>query len=140
MTLLSPKKFTGLLKRETEEKPAVNFDALPHGTASTNITEGLLVLEGGAWRGMYTQGALDAMMEEDINLSAVIGVSAGAMSGFSYVAGQIGRSVYLNLRHRHDSNYTGAGAILRDHGVTGFSYLFGKLSEEWPLEDRKSVV
>ncbi|HAE15289.1 MAG TPA: patatin family protein, partial [Erysipelotrichaceae bacterium] len=36
------------------------------------MTEGLLVLEGGAWRGMYTQGALDAMMEEDINLSATI--------------------------------------------------------------------
>ena len=137
MSLLSPKNFTGLIKRETEEKPVINFDELPHGTASTNITRGLLVVEGGAWRGMYTQGALDAMMEEDINLSAVIGVSAGAMSGFSYAAGQIGRSVYLNLRHRHDSNYTGAGAILRDHGVTGFSYLFGELSKEWPLDEER---
>ena len=137
MSLLSPVKFTGFRKNEEEKKPAVNFDELPRGTAGTELTEGLLVLEGGAWRGMYTQGALDGMMEEDINLSAVIGVSAGALSGFSYVAGQIGRCVYLNLRYRHDPNYTGAGAILRDHGVTGFSYLFDELSKEWPLDEER---
>ena len=113
------------------------LDDLPRGTASHNITDGLLVLEGGAWRGMYTQGALDAMMEDDLNLSAVVGVSAGALSGLSYVAGQIGRSAHLNLHYRHDSNYFGRGALLRDHGPTGFSYLFGKMSEEWPLDEER---
>ena len=113
------------------------LDELPRGTASNHITEGLLVLEGGAWRGMYTQGALDAMMEEDLNLSAVVGVSAGALSGFSYVAGQIGRSAHLNLLYRHDRNYFGTGAVVADHGPTGFSYLFGKMSEEWPLDEER---
>lgn len=118
-------------------KTYTGLDDLPRGTASRNITKGLLVLEGGAWRGMYTQGVLDAMMEEDLNLSAVVGVSAGALSGFSYVAGQIGRSIHLNLHYRHDPNYFGRGAILKDHGVTGFSYLFGKMSEEWPLDEER---
>lgn len=136
MSLLSPKTFTGLRKK-SEPQTVIDFNELPHGTASEKITRGLLVLEGGAWRGMYTQGALDAMMEEDINLSAVVGVSAGAMSGFSYVAGQIGRCVYLNLRYRHDPNYTGTGALLRDHGVTGFSYLFDEISKEWPLDEER---
>lgn len=113
------------------------LDDLPRGTARDVITEGLLVLEGGAWRGMYTQGVLDAMMEDDLNLSAVIGVSAGALSSFSYVAGQIGRCVHLNLAYRHDRNYTGTGAIVRDHGVTGFSYLFGDMSNEWPLDEER---
>ena len=107
---------------------------LPAGKASERITNGLLVLEGGAWRGMYTQGALDAMMEEDINLSATVGVSAGALSGMSYVSGQIGRSARLNLKHRHDSNYTGRKAVLKEHGVTGFSYLFFELGREIPLD------
>lgn len=113
------------------------IDTLPDGRASDHLTNGLLVLEGGAWRGMYTQGALDAMMEEDINLSATIGVSAGAMSGFSYVAGQIGRSARLNLRYRHDRNYTGAGAVIKDHGPTGFTYLFHELSKEIPLDEER---
>lgn len=113
------------------------MDDLPIGTASDHITDGLLVLEGGAWRGMYTQGALDAMMEEDLNLSAIIGVSAGALSGLSYASGQIGRSVHLNLHYRHDRNYTGTGALLRDHGVTGFSYLFNEISKEWPLDEER---
>lgn len=116
-------------------KTYTGLDDLPRGTASRKITKGLLVLEGGAWRGMYTQGVLDAMMEDDLNLSAVIGVSAGALSGLSYVSGQIGRSIHLNLLYRHDPNYFGRGAILKDHGVTGFSYLFGKMSEEWPLDE-----
>lgn len=116
-------------------KTYTGLDDLPRGTASRTITKGLLVLEGGAWRGMYTQGVLDAMMEDDLNLSAVIGVSAGALSGLSYVSGQIGRSIHLNLLYRHDPNYFGRGAILKDHGVTGFSYLFGKMSEEWPLDE-----
>jgi predicted patatin/cPLA2 family phospholipase len=110
------------------------IDDLPQGTASDHITEGLLVLEGGAWRGMYTQGALDALMEEDINLSATIGTSAGAMSGMSYVSGQIGRSARLNLRHRHDSGYTGGRAVVKEHGVTGFNYLFFELGKEIPLD------
>ena len=110
------------------------IDDLPQGTASDHITEGLLVLEGGAWRGMYTQGALDALMEEDINPSATIGTSAGAMSGMSYVSGQIGRSARLNLRHRHDSGYTGGRAVMQEHGVTGFNYLFFELGKEIPLD------
>ena len=110
------------------------FDDLPQGNASDHITEGLLVLEGGAWRGMYTQGALDALMEEDINLSATVGVSAGALSGMSYVSGQIGRSVRLNLSHRHDSEYTGRKAVMKEHGVTGFNYLFFEMGKEIPLD------
>lgn len=113
------------------------LDDLPCGNAREVIVNGLLVLEGGAWRGMYTQGALDAMMEDDLNLSAVVGVSAGALSGLSYVAGQIGRSIHLNLAYRHDPKYVGTGAMIRDHGVTGFSYLFDELSREWPLNEER---
>ena len=36
-----------------------------------------LVLEGGAMRGMYTAGVLDVMLDEDIHVDGVIGVSAG---------------------------------------------------------------
>lgn len=103
------------------------LDALPKGRATDEITEGCMVLEGGAWRGIYTQGALDAIMEAGINLQTTIGISAGAMSGIGYVSGQIGWTGRINLGHRHDTNYVGKGAFLRDHGITGFTYLFNEV-------------
>ena len=48
------------------------IDEIPEGRASEKITQGCLVLEGGAFRGLYTQGFLDALMLNDINLSCVI--------------------------------------------------------------------
>lgn len=61
---------------------------IPDGRASEAVTEACLVLEGGAFRGLYTQGFLDAMMKNDLNLSCVIGVSAGALAGINYVSGR----------------------------------------------------
>lgn len=62
-----------------------------------------LVLEGGAKRGIYTAGVLDVLLENGLVADAVIGVSAGATHGASYVSGQIGRSIryYIN----HSNNY-----------------------------------
>ncbi len=104
------------------------FDRLPRGRASDHITPGCLVLEGGALRGTYSVGVMDAMMEADINLQCTIGVSAGALNGISYVSGQIGRSARSPLRYRHDARYFGAGAFLRNRTPFGFDFMFGELS------------
>ena len=75
-----------------------HIDKIPSGSASRKVTEGCLVLEGGAFRGLYSQGFMDAMMKAGINMQCTIGVSAGAMAGMNYVAGQIGRSARVNLK------------------------------------------
>ncbi len=110
------------------------YGAIPKGKADNNIIQGCAVLEGGAFRGLYTQGVLDALMEEGINMQTTVGVSAGAMSGLSYVSGQIGRSARYNLAYRHDRNYIGIGAIRREHGITGFHYLFEDLNYVEPFD------
>lgn len=110
------------------------IDLLPGGHATDTIQEGCMVLEGGAFRGLYTSGVLDALMEEGINLSCTVGVSAGAMNGVHYVSGQIGRSARLNLRYRHDSNYVGRKALLRNRGVIGFDFAFHEFGKEDPLD------
>lgn len=51
-----------------------------------------LVLEGGATRGVFTSGALDYLMEQDLYMSHVIGVSAGACNAVDYVSRQPGRT------------------------------------------------
>lgn len=106
-------------------------DELPQGQADLRyLQHGCMVLEGGAWRGIYTQGVLDALMENDINLDCTIGVSAGAMSGLAYVSGQIGFSGRMNLTYRNDQNYCGIGALKKDHGITGFTYAFTELFDK----------
>ena len=101
---------------------------LPRGRASQNLTPGCLVLEGGALRGTYSVGVMDALMEADINLQCTLGVSAGALNGISYVSGQIGRSARSPLTYRHDQRYFGFRAYLRNASPFGFDFMFGELT------------
>jgi predicted patatin/cPLA2 family phospholipase len=103
------------------------IDQLPTGCASNKITEGCIVLEGGAFRGVYTSGVLDALMQADINLSCTVGVSAGALNGVNYVSGQIGRAGRVNLMYRHDSRYVGVHALMKNKGIIGFDFVFHKM-------------
>lgn len=99
------------------------FDSIPTGTASADLTEGCLVLEGGAFRGLYTQGVTDYLMLSGINLSCVIGVSAGALGGMGYASGQIGRSARINIGHRHDDRYVGVHAFMNSRSILDVGFL-----------------
>ena len=111
-----------------------HIDDIPTGSASDAVTEGCLVLEGGAFRGVYTQGILDELMLRGINFRCVIGVSAGALGGMNYVSGQIGRSARVNLSYRHDSRYVGARAFLHGHSILDVSFLTGERGEFEPFD------
>ncbi len=114
-----------------------NIDKLPSGSAGNTLTKGNLVLEGGGWKGLYTLGVLDCMMENSVNLTTVTGVSAGALSAIGYVSGQIGWGARIDLTYRHDKNYCGIGAMKRDGGITGFSYLFNDILQKLPLDEKR---
>ena len=96
-----------------------------------------LVLEGGAFRGLYTQGVLDVLMLKGVMLSGVIGVSAGALSGVNYVSGQIGRSARINLTYRHDSRYVGAKAIIHSHSFLDVGFLTEDRGILEPLDEAR---
>ena len=100
-----------------------DFESIPNGRASNKLTDGCLVLEGGAFRGLYSQGIVDTLMLLDINFSCVIGVSAGALCGMGYVSGQIGRSARVNIGYRHDSRYIGARALAHSHSILDVGFL-----------------
>lgn len=110
---------------------------LPSGSAGHTLTKGNLVLEGGGWKGLYTLGVLDCMMKNGVNLTTVTGVSAGALSAIGYVSGQIGWGARIDLTYRHDKNYCGIGALKRDRGITGFSYLFHDILQKLPLDEKR---
>ncbi len=112
------------------------IDSLPRGMASEEVTPGCMVLEGGAFRGLYGEGALDALMEAGINLECTIGVSAGAMNGSNYVSGQIGRSARINLRYRHDSRYISWPKIFQNGGLINFDFAFYHIPQD-PLDKER---
>jgi predicted patatin/cPLA2 family phospholipase len=62
-------------------------------------------------------------MENDINMSCVIGVSAGALSGMNYVSRQIRTLRKTNLGYRHDSRYVGAKALLHSRSILDVGFL-----------------
>lgn len=73
-----------------------------------------LVLEGGAMRGMYTAGALDVLLENDINFDGIIGTSAGAVFGVNFLSRQDGRVIRYNCRFNGDRNYMGIKPLLKN--------------------------
>ena len=110
------------------------LNTVPRKAATGPVTPGCMVLEGGAFRGLYTGGVLDCLMEQGINLSCTAGVSAGALNGFNYSAGQIGRASRFNLSHRHDPHYVGFPAFLKNQGIFGFDILFDDTKNNDPLD------
>ena len=69
---------------------------------------------------------MDALMENDINMECTIGVSAGAMGGMCYVAGDIGRAIRVNVGFRNDPRYVGVMPLFTDDGVIGFNFVFNE--------------
>ena len=124
-------------RKDRKMKKFGKLDRIPSGRSKDIITEGCMVLEGGGWKGLYTLGVLDYLMQHDINLQSTVGISAGSLAGVGYVTGQIGWGARVNLTYRHDKNYIGAGAVGKDHGVTGFTYLFHDILREYPVDKKR---
>ncbi|MBP1556697.1 MAG: patatin family protein [Oscillospiraceae bacterium] len=83
-----------------------------------------LVLEGGGMRGMYTIGVLDHFLEQNINFDYVIGVSAGACNGISFVSNQKGRNFRVNTIHIRDKRYISLSNFFREGSLFGMDFLF----------------
>lgn len=121
------------LMDDKKKKTWSGYDSIHLAEAPKNIVPGCIVLEGGSFRGCYTSGVLDVLMENGVNLQTTIGTSAGALNGYNYVAGEIGRAAKINLGYRHDRRYIGATSLARNRGVVGFDFLLNEIEEEMPF-------
>lgn len=89
-----------------------------------------LVLEGGAKRGIYTAGVLDILMENNIKTNGVIGVSAGAIHGCSYVSGQIGRGLRYNLNFINDYRLMSFKSLLKTGNMVDTDFAYHELPDK----------
>lgn len=97
-----------------------------------------LVLEGGAMRGMFTAGVLDVLMEQNIEVDGVIGVSAGATFGCNYKSKQIGRTIRYNMKYCNDPRYCSFRSLLKTGDLFGAEFCYHTLPEQLDLFDNET--
>ena len=89
-----------------------------------------LVLEGGGMRGIYTAGVLDVFMDRGLSFDGVIGVSAGAIHGCSFVSGQKGRSIRYYKKYGCDSRFLGWKTLLRTGDIVDEEFCYHEIPEK----------
>lgn len=87
-----------------------------------------LVLEGGGMRGVFTCGVLDWLLDHNIDFPYVIGVSAGACNGLSYMSHQRGRARYSNIDMLKKYKYIGMKYLWSQRSILDQHLLY----EEFP--------
>ncbi|MBR2683924.1 MAG: patatin-like phospholipase family protein, partial [Atopobiaceae bacterium] len=92
------------------------------------MNENALVLEGGGFRGMYTAGVLDVLMEHGIwDFTSVWGVSAGAIAASSYKSRQIGRSMRIMLAFRDNPRFMSLWSFATTGDIAGSDFLYDEV-------------
>ena len=97
-----------------------------------------LVLEGGAQRAIYTAGVLDVFKENGITFDGVIGVSAGAIHGCSFVSRQHRRSIDYTLVYAGDKNYMSWYSFLTTGNMVNEEFCYHTLPEKLFPFDHKT--
>ena len=94
-----------------------------------------LVLEGGGMRGMYTAGVLDAFMLFGIETDGVIGVSAGAICGCSYISKQVGRTIRYNIKYAGDKRYASFESLRKTGDIFNVDFCYDELPKRLNVFD-----
>ena len=85
-----------------------------------------LVLEGGAFRTIFSAGVLDAFLDQGLPLpDYTVGVSAGAAYGVSYLSRQSRRNLELICTYANDKRYMGMRNLLDRDNRSYFGLEFG---------------
>ena len=93
------------------------------------LTPMALVLEGGGLRGVFTCGVLDCFMDHGVRFPFIVGVSAGACNGLSYMSGQRGRAKASNIDLMEEYKYVGFRYLLSQGCIMDYKLLFEDFPE-----------
>ncbi|MCM3631282.1 patatin family protein [Paenibacillus glycanilyticus] len=86
-----------------------------------------LILEGGGMRGVYTAGVLEYFSEHDVYFPYMIGVSAGACMGASYLSRQLGRNRTVNVEWVSDPRYISWTNLWKKRQLFGMDFIFDEI-------------
>lgn len=97
-----------------------------------------LVLEGGGKRGIYAAGVLDVLLENNIWADGLIGTSAGAVNGCSYVSNQYERNLRCNIRFAKEKRYMSIYSLITTGNVVGTDFAYNILPNKLEVFDYDS--
>ena len=97
-----------------------------------------LVLEGGGVRGIYAAGVLDVFLEKGIRFNGVIGNSAGAIHGCSYLSEQKGRSIRYYKKYCDDPRFMSFRSWLTTGDLVGVDFCYHELPEKLDVYDNEA--
>lgn len=85
-----------------------------------------LVLEGGAFRTVFSSGVCDAFLDAGLMPDYFIGVSAGIAYGVSYLSCQKWRNLKIVTSYANDKRYVGVGNLLnpRNRSLFGLKFAY----------------
>lgn len=86
-----------------------------------------LVLEGGAFRGLFTAGVLDALLDIKAEIKYIVGVSAGATNAYSYVSRQRGRNLEIMERFMDNKRYISYRNLIRCKSLMDLEFVFDEI-------------
>lgn len=89
-----------------------------------------LVLEGGGMRGVFTSGVLDYLLDHHIYFNYIVGVSAGACNGLSYMSRQRGRAKESNIDMLQKYGYIGLKYLWTQRSILDRDFLYDKMTNE----------
>ena len=99
-----------------------------------------LVLEGGGVRGIYTAGVLDVFMAHGLQFDGLIGVSAGAIHGCSYLSGQQGRSIRYYRKYVGDPRFMSLRSWIRTGDLVGVDFCYHELPDRLDVYDHEAFL
>lgn len=94
----------------------------------------LLLLEGGAYRGIFTAGVLDVFLEQNLYFDGLAGISAGAMCGYHFIGRSHGRVRRILMEYGNDPRYFSTRNLVRSGKSIGEDFLFFDLLEKIPFD------
>lgn len=100
-----------------------------------NMTKKGLIIEGGGMRGIYAAGVLDVFLENKIEFDGVIGVSAGAIQGCSFVSGQKGRSIRFYKKYCKDDRFMSLKSLIKTGNIIGTDFCYHEIPDTLDLYD-----
>lgn len=84
-------------------------------------------MEGGGLRGAFTSGVLEYFLENNINFDRIVGVSAGACVGASYISKQKGRNKKVNVEFPSDNRYMGFRHLITTGSYFNMKFVFDEI-------------
>ena len=87
-----------------------------------------LVLEGGGFRGVFVEGITSWLIEQNIEIPYVIGVSMGAINGTNYISKQKGRNLEILKEFINDSRYISKKNLITKGNLFDMDFIFNDIA------------